>query len=73
MLNAARHWLRFEDHYYWVTSLLATKGLQRAMCRLTAANMLGLSVVLLVLMLSDLGPTGARDRAWPSPSRSAVS
>ncbi|MBJ7337893.1 GGDEF domain-containing protein [Mycolicibacterium sp.] len=62
MLTAARRWLRSEDHYYWITSYLATRGLQRPTCRLTAANMLGLSAIPLVLMLSDLGPAGTRDQ-----------
>lgn len=62
MLTAARHWLRTEDHYYWITSYLAARGLRRATCRLIAANMLGLSVIPLILTLSDLGPTGSRDR-----------
>jgi diguanylate cyclase (GGDEF)-like protein len=62
MLKTARRWLRSEDHYYWITSYLAARGLQRATCRLVAANLLGLSVVPLILMLSELGPTGARNR-----------
>jgi diguanylate cyclase (GGDEF)-like protein len=62
VLNTARRWLHTEDHYYWITSYLAARGLQRATCRLIAANLLGLSVVPLILMLSELGPTGARNR-----------
>ncbi len=62
MVAAARRWLRSEDHYYWITSYLATRGLQRATCRLTAANLLGLGMIPLILMLSDLGPTGALNR-----------
>jgi diguanylate cyclase (GGDEF)-like protein len=62
MLKTARRWLHSEDHYYWITSYLAARGLQRATCRLIAANMLGLGLMPLVLMLSDLGPTGTRNR-----------
>jgi diguanylate cyclase (GGDEF)-like protein len=62
MLNTARRWLHFADHYYWITSYLAARGLQRVTCRLIAANMLGLSVIPLILMLSDVGPTGTRNR-----------
>jgi diguanylate cyclase (GGDEF)-like protein len=62
MLKTAGRWLHSEDHYYWITSYLAARGLRRATCRLIAANLLGLSVVPLILMLSDLGPTGARNR-----------
>jgi diguanylate cyclase (GGDEF)-like protein len=62
MLAALRHRLRSEDHYYWFTSFLAVRGLQRATCRLTALTMLGLSAIPLTMMLSDLGPTGVRNR-----------
>jgi diguanylate cyclase (GGDEF)-like protein len=62
MLAAARRRLRSEDHYYWMTSFLAARGLQRTTCRLTAINMLGLSAIPLLLMFSDLGPTGAVQR-----------
>jgi diguanylate cyclase (GGDEF)-like protein len=62
MRAAATRWLRSDDHYYWITSYLAARGLQRATCRLTAVNMLGLSVIPLVLMLSDLGPSGVLER-----------
>jgi diguanylate cyclase (GGDEF)-like protein len=70
MLAAVRHRLRSEDHYYWFTSFLAGKGLQRATCRLTAVTMLGLSVIPLAMMLSDLGPTGSRNR-WLAAGVSA--
>ncbi|BDX30515.1 diguanylate cyclase [Mycobacterium antarcticum] len=62
MLAAARRWLHTDDHYYWITAHLAKRGLQPVTCRLTAANMLGLSAIPLLLMLSDLGPQGTRDR-----------
>ncbi|TPG35759.1 diguanylate cyclase domain-containing protein [Mycolicibacterium hodleri] len=62
MSVAARRWLHSEDRYYWITSYLATRGLQRATCRLIAANMLALSAIPLILMLSDLGPKGSRNR-----------
>lgn len=62
MLAAVRRRLRSEDHYYWFTSFLAVRGLQRATCRLTAFTMLGLSAIPLTMMLSHLGPTGLRNR-----------
>lgn len=71
MLTTARRWLHTEDRYYWITAYLAAKGLQRATCRLTAFNMLGLSVIPLILLLSDLGPTGTRDR-WLAVAVSAA-
>jgi diguanylate cyclase (GGDEF)-like protein len=63
VLSAALRRLHSEDRYYWITSLLAAKGLQRATCRLTAANMLACSAMPLLMMLGDLGPTGARNRS----------
>jgi diguanylate cyclase (GGDEF)-like protein len=62
VLAAVRRRFHSEDHYYWITSFLAARGLQRATCRLNAAIILGLSAIPLVLMLSDLGPTGTQDR-----------
>ncbi|MCV7419343.1 GGDEF domain-containing protein [Mycobacterium yunnanensis] len=61
-LASARRRFTSEDRYYWITSLLAARGHQRATCRLTALNILGCGTVPLVLMLGDHGPTGARDR-----------
>ena len=58
----AGRWPHTDDHYYWLTSHLAARGLQRATCRLIAANLLGLSAIPLVLMLSEMGPSGTRDR-----------
>jgi diguanylate cyclase (GGDEF)-like protein len=62
MLTAARRLLHTEDHYYWITSFLAARGLQRATCRLTAVNLLGMSTIPLILTLSDHGPKGVVDR-----------
>jgi diguanylate cyclase (GGDEF)-like protein len=58
MLTAVKSRLHSEDHYYWITSYLAARGLQRATCRLIAASMLGFGVIPPLLMLSDLGPAG---------------
>jgi GGDEF domain-containing protein len=58
MLTAMKRRLHSEDHYYWITSYLAARGLQRATCRLIAASMLGLGVIPLLLLMSDLGPVG---------------
>ncbi|MCW2512730.1 MAG: hypothetical protein JWR11_1772 [Mycobacterium sp.] len=62
MLTAARRLLHTEDHYYWITSFLAARGLQRATCRLTAVTLLGMSAIPLILTLSDHGPKGVVDR-----------
>lgn len=63
MLTAARRRLQTDDHYYWITSYLAARGLQRTTCRLIATNILGLSLIPLVLMFSDLGPRSPLSRA----------
>lgn len=62
MLTAARRLLHTDDHYYWITSFLAARGLQRATCRLTAVNLLGMSAIPLILTLSEHGPKGVVDR-----------
>lgn len=63
MLSAVLRRLYSEDRYYWITSMLAARGHQRATCRLTALNIFGCGVLPLLLMLGDHGPTGARDRS----------
>lgn len=63
MLSAARRRFHSEDRYYWITSMLAARGHQRATCRLTALNIFGCGALPLLLMLGDHGPTGARDRS----------
>lgn len=60
---AVRNWVRSDDHYYWLTSYLAARQLQRTTCRITAATMLGLSLIPLLLILSDRGPTGTVNRS----------
>lgn len=58
-----RSWIESDDHYYWLTSFLAARGLQRSTSRITAATMLGLSAIPLILILSDRGPTGVVNRS----------
>ena len=62
MLTTVKRRLRVEDHYYWITSYLAARGLRRGTCRLVAGSMLGLGVIPLLLMTSDAGPRSALDR-----------
>jgi diguanylate cyclase (GGDEF)-like protein len=62
LLSAVRSWARSEDHYYWLTSFLAARGLQQSTCRLIAASMIGLSAMPLILMFSTLGPSGTTNR-----------
>lgn len=63
MLALARRRFHSEDRYYWITSLLAAQGLQRAACRLTAANIVACGAMPMLLMFGELGPTGTRDRS----------
>ncbi|OPX07314.1 hypothetical protein B1790_24260 [Mycobacterium sp. AT1] len=62
-MSAVLRRLHSEDRYYWITSMLAARGHQRATCRLTALNIFGCGALPLLLMLGDHGPTGARDRS----------
>ena len=57
--DSVRKWIRSDDHYYWLTSYLAARQLQRSTCRVIAFTMLGLSAIPLILILSDRGPRGA--------------
>jgi diguanylate cyclase (GGDEF)-like protein len=62
LVSAVRNWVRSEDHYYWLTSFLAARGLQQSTCRLIAASMIGLSAMPLILTFSSLGPSGTTNR-----------
>jgi diguanylate cyclase (GGDEF)-like protein len=62
LVSELRAWVRSTDHYYWLTSYLAARGLQKSTCRLTAASMLGLSIIPLILTFSPMGPSGNTDR-----------
>ena len=52
-----------QNHYYWLTSLLAARGLQTRTCRVIAATNAGFGVGPLLLMLSPAGPHGEVPRA----------
>ncbi len=57
-MNTTRRWWRGLDHYYWLTALLAARGLQRTICRTVALVIFGLSVISLMLIWSPTGPRG---------------
>lgn len=61
--DTVRSWVRSDDHYYWLTSYLAARQLQRATCRLVAASMIGFSAIPLLLLFSDAGPSGTVHRS----------
>lgn len=60
-MPSPRRW-QPQDHYYWLTALLAGRGLQRVTCGLIATTILGLGLIPLLLLLSDQGPTGTVNR-----------
>jgi diguanylate cyclase (GGDEF)-like protein len=47
-----------DDHYYWLTALLAARGARTATCRTIAAVALLLGAVQLMLLLTPAGPHG---------------
>jgi diguanylate cyclase (GGDEF)-like protein len=47
-----------ENHYYWLTALLAARGLQTRTSRAIAAVNVGLGIVPMLLILSPAGPHG---------------
>ncbi|MGB0971062.1 MAG: GGDEF domain-containing protein [Mycobacterium sp.] len=50
------------DHYYWITAVLAARGLQVWACRLVAACFAALGLILGGLMFSRLGPDNMATR-----------
>jgi predicted signal transduction protein with EAL and GGDEF domain len=58
MTSAIRDWWRQPDHYYWLTAMLAARGVQRSTCRLFAAALAGFAGVVLVSLASPAGPQG---------------
>ncbi|MCH9734255.1 MAG: diguanylate cyclase [Actinomycetia bacterium] len=46
------------DHYYWITGVLAARGLQVWACRLVAGCFAALGLILGALMFTRLGPDG---------------
>lgn len=58
MVMAIRRWWRQPDHFYWMTSLLAARGLQAGVCRVIAATVLCLGAVNVAMLASPRGPQG---------------
>lgn len=50
------------DHYYWITAVLAARGLQVWACRLVAACFAALGLILSALIFSRLGPDSLATR-----------
>jgi diguanylate cyclase (GGDEF)-like protein len=61
-MNAAQRWWHGLDHYYWLTALLAARGIQRTTCRIVALVLFGLSAISVTLIWSPTGPHGLAGR-----------
>jgi diguanylate cyclase (GGDEF)-like protein len=59
---AIRRWWRQPDHFYWLTALLAARGLQPLTCRVLAATVAVLGLVNVAMLLSPQGPQGVASR-----------
>ncbi|AQA06403.1 GGDEF domain-containing protein [Mycobacterium sp. MS1601] len=55
---AIRRWWRQPDHFYWMTSLLAARGLQTTVCRVLAVTVVALGIVNVAMLQSPRGPQG---------------
>lgn len=55
-------WTSRHDHYYWLTAILAGRGLQTRFCRLIAGVIAGLGVIPMIVLVSPLGPQGLTGR-----------
>ncbi len=53
---------RQSDHYYWLTALIAARGMQATTSRVVAALIFGFGVIPVTLIGTFVGPTGFRDR-----------
>jgi diguanylate cyclase (GGDEF)-like protein len=63
VIRTIRQWWRQPDHYYWVTAILAARGVQPVTSRLVAALILVLGALPVILIWSPAGPHGTRDQA----------
>jgi GGDEF domain-containing protein len=55
-------WKPRDDHYYWLTAILAGRGVQASTCRVIAGIIAGLGVMPLIVLVSPLGPHGTTGR-----------
>lgn len=51
-------WKPRQDHYYWLTAILAARGLQASSCRVVAGVIATLGLVPIISLVSPLGPKG---------------
>jgi diguanylate cyclase (GGDEF)-like protein len=58
VVEVLRRNLQSGDHYYWLTTLLAARGLQRTVCRMVAAIALVFGAISVLLTASEAGPRG---------------
>lgn len=58
----AERWTPRHDHYYWLTAILAGRGMQATFCRVIAGIIAGLGVIPMIVLVSPLGPHGLTGR-----------
>jgi diguanylate cyclase (GGDEF)-like protein len=54
----AERWGPRHDHYYWLTAILAGRGLQASTCRVIAGIIAALGLIPMIALVSPLGPQG---------------
>lgn len=57
-MEAALHWWRRSDHYYWLTALLTARSVQAHTCRVMALVTVGFGVAPIAMLASPSGPRG---------------
>jgi diguanylate cyclase (GGDEF)-like protein len=62
MIRTVRRWWRQPDHYYWITAILAARGLQASASRLVALLVVILGTLPVIMIWSPSGPHGTRDQ-----------
>jgi diguanylate cyclase (GGDEF)-like protein len=59
----AERWRPRRDHYYWLTAILAGRGVQALTCRVVAAIIACLGLIPIIVLISPLGPHDPVGRA----------
>ncbi len=57
-MEAALHWWRRSDHYYWLTALLTARSIRVHACRVMALVTVGFGLAPVVMIASPSGPHG---------------
>jgi diguanylate cyclase (GGDEF)-like protein len=54
----AERWKPRQDHYYWLTAILARRGLQASTCRVIAGVIFTLGLIPIISLIGPFGPKG---------------